>query len=273
MIIKEIDQITLDMTQSFKYLPVNKGSVGSNEIIKYCNNKQIDHNIAAIAKYLYKFKCAPIDYLCRDLEIKDEKKYFGKMMYLVQKRVFNAFVLTDKNDEFTTKDAKVFFTLDYGAIFFLKAIDDNENIENWKATDMMMSGHKVKKCLMLIDFYRMIRKDCEYFHTYHLYVSYGARIRTKAVFKLKEGSELASKYPGVNLIEIVSKNDIIEESTTDMAEKLHSYEKFLCTDGWERNGYKEPPTLLIIGDSQASLKRIKDQISDLKIEKIKYTYF
>ena len=274
MIIKDISEIKTGMTQSFKYTPINKGSVGSNELLKLCEVKQIDKNIAAIAKYLYKFKCAPIDYLCEDLGIEEKDKYFGKMMYLTEKRIFNAFVLTDSNDPFDTKDHNlVFFTLDYGALFLLRAIDDDENIENWKAIDVIMTGLKVKKTIMLLDFYRKIRSDCEYFIPYRLFLSYGARIRTRAMFKAKPDSKLSEKLPGINLVEIVSIDDIFEDNTTNMVEKIHSYEKLLCTDGWSYDGLEEVPTLIILGDSPNSLKRIKEQISDTKIEKIKYMQY
>lgn len=268
MVIKDIKDIRSGLVQSFRYAPINTGSVGGDTILRLCKSGFIDSDMAAIAKYLYKFRCAPISYIVRDLNIADQKKCQDKLNKLVAKRVFNSFVLSETRDEYS-EDGLVFYTIDYGALTLLRAIEEDDNIENWKATDVIMTGLKVKKCLMLLDFYHKIRNKIEYLDPYHLYLTYGARLRTKAELKLKDG-EAINGHTGKFVVEIICEDDLYEGSGTEINSKLTTYEQLICTDGWSYCGFDNPPTLLILGDSQKSLSRIKSNMEGSKIKDVDY---
>lgn len=261
MIINDVKDIREGFVQVFNYTPLNTGSVGGDEVYKLCKTGLIDSDIAAVAKYLYKYKCAPLSYLAQDLNI-DIETLEPKMKELVKKRIFNNFMLADRN-ELYTEDSLLFYTIDYGAIWLLRSIDEDENIENWKAVDNYMTGLKVKKCLMLLDFYRNIRDNVEFFKPYEMYLTYGARLRTKAVFKMKEGKTY--------LLEIVTEDDLLTGAKTNMVEKVMHYEQLLCTDGWKYAGFGEVPNLLILSDSEKVLEKFKDRISDCKVENIDFS--
>lgn len=268
MIINKIEDLGLNQHQAFLFPPINMGSVSGNEIIKLCKSGYIDKDVAATLKYLYKFKCATLDYIVKDMEIADSNKFSKKIKELCKKRILNAFVMTDSKEEFSEKGL-VFYTLDYGALVVLKACEDDDNIENWKASDTIMTGLKVKKSIMLIDLYRKIKPKAEYFKSYPMYLSFGARLRAKAVMSLRDGQAIDGKT-GEFIIEIVCKDDLFDLSESRIEEKTMRYEQLLTTDGWKWAGFVEKPTLLVIGDSAKSLDDFKRRINNVNIEKIAY---
>lgn len=265
MIVQEIKDIGLGYTQSFKYQPLNFGSVSVNKIVDLIESGMIDKDIANIALYLYKFKCAPMDYILRDVEVSDERKVIRKMDELIRNRIFNEFVLTDNREDFTNKGL-VFYTLDYGAILLfriyadklrMKGIED-ENLEAWKSTDLFMPGSKVKRALMVIDLCANL-PNANRFDTYVLYRSYGTKIRSYAVIKQGEETYLA---------EMVCDEDIIEEGETKMTEKLLRYEQLLGTEGWTYY-FDKKPTLLVVAASEKIRKKMQKRLEGIEFP-IKY---
>lgn len=266
MIVKEVNEIGLGFSQSFKYTPLNFGSVITSRIVEMIKAGTIDKDIGKVALYLYKFKCAPMDYILRDCNLEDNRKTIRKMDELVRNRIFNEFVLTDNQEEFTN-DGLVFYTLDYGAILLFRLYEDklrlkgieDENLESWKATDLFMPGTKVKRALMTIDLCASM-PNAERFDTYVLYRSYGTKIRTYATVKQDEEIYLA---------EMLTDGDVIEEGEAKMTEKLLRYEQLLGTDGWTYYFDKEP-TLLIVAASEKIKKTIEKRLEGCQIPKIQY---
>lgn len=259
MIVKELDDIQIGYTQAFKYAPLTFGSYSSNKILALCEAKIIDKDVVTIARYLYKFGCAPLGYILRDHPKMDARKITRKMPELVRNRIFNSFILVSNNERFTT-DGLVFYTLDYGAILLLRSLIEDENLENWKATDLFMTGIKTKKALMIIDFYNSL-KNVEFFNPYMMYASYGAKIKTKAVFKQDNQ---------VYLVECVTKDDLADSSDTAITEKLLHYSQLLGTEGWTYY-FQELPILLILVDSDEAKEIVKKRLEGCNIPKIQYS--
>lgn len=130
MIVKEVSEIEAGYTQAFKYTPLSFGSYSSNKILELCEKGVIDKSVTAIAQYLYKYKCAPLEYIFRDIEGLDERYITRKMDNLVRSRIFNSFKLVSNNEPFDSPEGLVFYTLDYGAILLLRSLVEDENLEN-----------------------------------------------------------------------------------------------------------------------------------------------
>lgn len=258
MIVKNLSDIELGYTQSFRYTPLTFGSYSSNKILSLCESGVIDKEVVSIARYLYKFVCAPLDYILRDIPGLDARKITRKMPELVRNRIFNMFILVSNNEEFTN-EGLVFYTLDYGAILLLRSLIEDENLENWKATDLFMTGVKVKKALMVIDFYNSLEKP-EFYNPYVIYASFGAKIKTKAVFK-QNGQ--------VYLVECVSKDDLADSSDSAITEKLLHYSQLLGTEGWSYY-FSELPTLLVVVDSENAKKIVKARLEGCNIPKLQF---
>lgn len=260
MIIKNVDEIESGFTQAFKYTPLSFGSYSSNKILDLCEKGVIDKSVTAIAQYLYKYKCAPLEYILRDIKGLDERIVTRKMEGLVRNRIFNAFMLVDNNEQFDNSEGMIFYTLDYGAVLLLRNLIEDENLDNWKATDLYMSGIKVKKALMVIDFCNSLG-ETDFYNTYIMYASYGAKLRTKAVFK-QDGK--------IYLVEMVCQDDTLDGATTDMTEKILHYSQLLSTEGWSYY-FEERPILLIVADTDKAKETFKKRLEGCDIPEIKYT--
>lgn len=290
MIVERLEDVGLGFKQSFKYTPLPFGSYSANTILELIKSGVIDRDVIKVTLFLYKFKCATVEYITKNVDLDDERKLVRKLDELVRNRIFNEFVLSDSNDLFDSKGL-VFYTLDYGAILLLRCpgspfvktkkivekdeeeeyvggkdiitnendFTESDNLDNWKATDLFMSGTKALKSLTLIDFCRSLG-EVEYFNTNELFSSYGAKVRTKANFK--QGDK-------TYLVEVVANNDLLEESDSNVTEKLVRYEQLLGTDGWTYY-FKELPTLLIICDSPKAKELVEFRMKDSKVLNIEY---
>lgn len=262
MLVKDIGDIGLGFRQEFKYAPLAFGSFSTNRLLDLVRTKVINSDDVAVCQYLYKFKCAPLEYILRDVKDIDEREVTRKMDSLVRNRILNAFVLTNAKDKFDDVNGTVFYCLDYGAILLLRCLIDDENLENWKATDLIMTGGKVKKALMCIDTYTQL-KEVEFYTTGVTYASYGAKIKTGATFKQDDQ---------IFLTEFVNKTDLMECGETKIIEKILSYEKLLETgdpQGWTYY-FEKKPILLIISDCKETKETMKKRLQGGKIETIQY---
>ena len=253
MLVKDICDIGLGFTQEFKYTPLAFGSFSSNRILELVKTGAIDKDDVKVCQYLYKFKCAPLEYILRDIPDLDPRKVSRNMQSLIRNRILNAFVLTNSKDKYNDVDGLVFYTLDYGAILLLRCLIDDENLENWKATDLFMTGGKVRKALMCIDFYSQL-KEVEFYEPNVVYASFGAKIKTGAVFK-QDGK--------VFLTEFVNKTDLLESSETKIVEKILRYNQLLETDGWTYY-FEKKPILLIVCDCKETKTTMKNRLQKPK---------
>ena len=249
MLVKDICDIGLGFTQEFKYTPLAFGSFSSNRILELVKTGAITKDDVKVCQYLYKFKCAPLEYILRDIPELDPRKTTRNMQSLIRNRILNAFVLTNSKDKYNDVEGLVFYTLDYGAILLLRCLIDDENLENWKATDLFMTGAKVRKALMCIDFYSQL-KNLEFYEPNVMYASFGAKIKTGTVFN-QNGKTF--------LTEFVNRIDLFESSETKIIEKISRYDQLLETDGWTFY-FKEKPTLLIVCDSKETKATMKNRL-------------
>lgn len=262
MLVKDINDIGLGFRQEFKYAPLAFGSFSTNRLLDLVKTKAINSDDVAVCQYLYKFKCAPLEYILRDVKGIDEREVTRKMDSLVRNRILNSFVLTNAKDEYDSVNGLVFYCLDYGAILLLRCLIDDENLENWKATDLIMTGGKVKKALMCIDFYSQLKK-VEFYTPSVVYASFGSKIKAGAVFKQDEQIFLA---------EFVNKTDLLESSETKIIEKILNYEKLLEIGdpaGWTYY-FDKKPVLLIVADCKETKETIKKRLQGSKLEAVQY---
>ena len=265
MVIRDIKEIKDGFVQKFYYTPLPFGSVSHNRILELIQANALNKEDVAVMKYLYHFKCAPVSYIIKDvLPEKDATTLRRRLLDLVKQRILNAFILTNTEDqEFTSSGSEIFFTVDYCAIAILKSGLNDENLDNWKGSDLFMTGVKVKKCLEIIDFYRLVSQHVDYFTVGSLYKAYNSVVRTKATIKMNNT---------IFLTEVVDADDVYEATDSKMLEKILRYEQILGTEGWS-NYFPDsdnPPILLILADTLKSADVYCKRIGETRIPNIRY---
>jgi len=281
MIVKELSEIRAMLTSKFFYTPLPFGSWSSRELLEMLDNidkdakereEFVEMHAIDIMKYLYVHKCAPISYILRDCAPEaNELKLEKYLNSLVKQRMLNCFILTDNDSQPFDENGLVFYTVDYGAVAILRWKLDDEMIENWKATDLFMSGLQVKKQLMLIDFYKYVKGlDLEYWIENQLYKSYEARLRVRGTMKISGK---------VFLVETATADDVLESNSDHLLEKILRYENLLATEGWkyyfateETWNTAKVPTLIVYCDSLETIKFLAPRVGEVKIENLRYAY-
>lgn len=275
MFVNSYKDVKDDQYQKFYYPPESYGSYSSEKIMEMMKLKTITKREVTVMKYLYKFNFAPISYIVRDLfseysenEIKDLKE---KLIYLAKKRIFNMFNLTTEYPQDVNFDfnAEIFFTLDFGAIAILRSLLSDENIDNWKAKNLICTSNKVRKKLMVIDFYQRVKAECgeDAINSFVVKQSFsfrGTRFSNRATLKLRE------KY---FLLEAICDFDLYDGSETYILNKLRNYEEMFNHENvWTYyfDNTEAIPVLIILCDTKNCAERIARQMEGWNIPHVRY---
>lgn len=272
MLLQSYKEINENYDQKFYYPPLSFGSVSTNRIFELLNHKVISKNEVKVMQYLYKFKFASLDmivkYVLSDLDDKD--KFKQNLIHLVKQRILNMFIMTDEDPENIrfSYDGEIFFTLDFGAIVVLRSLLKDENIDDFKTTDLMMHGSKVAKYLMCQELYFRLLRDCpnalKYYVPSQNYAVYQTKFENKATFKVGDN---------VYFLETITESDIYDGSDSKLFAKLTKYEKFLDSDKiWQYyfDNLKNAPILILLCDTYEAASKMAPQIAQLSIPYVRY---
>lgn len=264
-----------DQYQKFYYQPESYGSYSTEKIMEMMKLKTITKREVDVMRYLYRLDFAPISYIVRDLfpEYGDKEvlELRERLILLAKKRVFNMFTLVNEypQDVRFDMDREIFFTLDFGAIAILRSLIPDEDIDNWKAKGLVMTSNKVRKKLMMSEFYHRVKDECgeEAIDSLVLDKPFsfgGNRFSSRAVLKLR------GKY---FLLEAVCDFDLYDGSETYILNKLRNYEEM-----FERNSVisyyfdeaEAVPVLIIVCDERHCADRIAHQMEGWSIPNVRY---
>lgn len=272
-VIKNYQEITNGYSQKFYYQPLHFGSASSAKILELCDKGTIGQLEVAIMRYLLKFRLAAFSQIERDFlsdkkagEVEEEKT---KLLNLVRDRVLNVFILTNEKVSENTrmpKEGEMFFTLDYGAITLLRSLLNDETLDDWKASDALMSDVKVKKACMMIDLYSRLKDEAilNFFNGKTLYSASKVRFSPKATF---------SARGKVFFVEALTEFDTFVGNDSYLFDKLAKFENFLNNEvAWKYffEDQDEAPILIILCENEKTADIFSKRVNELNIPYVYY---
>lgn len=235
-------------------------NVGSNEIVKMMNNKELRDEDLAIAKMLFKLRFLSLTQITRLLKIgNDEASVLAKLNKLVKNRIVNEFVLTDEITDNYNENAFKIYCLDLGGKYLLENYSE-EDVFNWYSTVNMKSVSIISKLMVASELYVRLMETCPEKVLYFNLLP-ELRMKTKVViptFEVGIKSTLGDKT-------IVG--DVVEELDCErrFRERVSIMDSIFDTKCWKKfyGNSDTPPIMFLIATDDITALRFSKGISDM----------
>lgn len=263
--------IPVEMVQMFQYAPSATTSVSERKLAELYAKSIINNEDIEVVKFLYKFAMATPAQIMKALNIENEDTLRQRMNRLIQYRVLNRFMFIQGIETVIQTDAFIVYTIDAGGALLLKHFSMEEDCDNWRIDEILMSAVKVTKRLLVVDFYLRLKEECptrlRYFQIEPMYMTNKIKIIPRFTFCLEvEGNKLY--FIG----DVAVEDELITPDGNKMTNKIARFETFLTTGGWKK--YFETdnmPALIMLSDVDDAALRMAHVISATEIGQTRYT--
>lgn len=263
--------IPVRMVQMFQYAPSATTSVSERKLAELYAKAIINNDDIEIVKFLYKFAMATPSQIMKALRLEDEEYLKQRMSKLIQYRVLNRFIFIDGVETVIPSDALVVYTVDAGGALLLKHFSMEEDCDNWRIDEILMSAVKVTKRLMVVDFYLRLREECptrlRFFQIEPILSVNKVKVIPRFVFAL-EVDGVKKYFVG----DVAVEEELMTPDGNKMVNKIARFETLLSTSGWKKYFDDEvEPVLIMISDIDNASLRLAKAISATEIKQCRYT--
>lgn len=259
------------MVQMFQYAPSATTSVSERKLAELYAKAIITNDDIEIVKFLYKFAMATPAQIMKALHLDNEELLKQRMNKLIQYRVLNRFMFVDGVETSITAEAFVVYTIDAGGALLLRHFSMEEDCDNWRIDEILMSAVKVTKRLLVVDFYLRLSEECptrlKFFEIEPVLTVNKVKIVPRFAFCLEV--EGIKKY---FIGDVAVEEELITPDGDKMRNKINRFETLLTTNGWMKYYEDESePVLIMISDVDNASLRMANAISATEIKQCRYT--
>lgn len=263
--------IPVRMVQMFQYAPSATTSVSERKLAELYAKAIITNDDIEIVKFLYKFAMATPAQIMKALHLDNEELLKQRMNKLIQYRVLNRFMFVDGVETSITAEAFVVYTIDAGGALLLRHFSMEEDCDNWRIDEILMSAVKVTKRLLVVDFYLRLSEECptrlKFFEIEPVLTVNKVKIVPRFAFCLEV--EGIKKY---FIGDVAVEEELITPDGDKMRNKINRFETLLTTNGWMKYYEDESePVLIMISDVDNASLRMANAISATEIKQCRYT--
>jgi len=263
--------IPLRMVQMFQYAPSATTSVSERKLAELYAKAIITNDDIEIVKFLYKFAMATPTQIMKALHLENEELLKQRMSKLIQYRVLNRFIFVDGVEITLPAEAFVVYTIDAGGALLLRHFSMEEDCDNWRIDEILMSSIKVSKRLLVVDFYLRLSEECptrlKSFQIEPVLTVNKTKIIPRFTFCLEV--EGIKKY---FIGDVAIEEELITPDGNKMLNKISRFETLLTTNGWMKYFEDESePILIMISDVDNASLRMAKVISATEIKQCRYT--
>lgn len=263
--------IPVRMVQMFQYAPSATTSVSERKLAELYAKSIINNDDIEVVKFLYKFAMATPEQIMKALRLDNEESLKQRMNKLIQYRVLNRFIFVDGVESVIPSDALIIYTVDAGGALLLRHFSMEEDCDNWRIDEILMSAVKVSKRLLVVDFYLRLREECptrlRFFQIEPVLTVNKVKIIPRFVFALEiEGMQ--KFFVG----DVAVEEELITPDGNKMLNKIARFETLLTTQGWRKYYEDETePILIMLSDVDNAALRLATAISATEIRQCRYT--
>lgn len=259
------------MVQMFQYAPSATTSVSERKLAELYAKAIINNDDIEVVKFLYKFAMATPAQIMKALHLDNEEALKQRMSKLIQYRVLNRFMFIDGPETAIPSEAFIVYTIDAGGALLLRHFSMEEDCDNWRIDEILMSAVKVAKRLMVVDFYLRLSEECptrlRFFQIEPILMVNKVKVIPRFVFCLE--IEGIKKY---FIGDVAVEEELITPDGNKMQNKISRFETLLATNGWKKYYEDETePVLIMISDIDNAALRMAKVISTTEIRQCRYT--
>lgn len=259
------------MVQMFQYAPSATTSVSERKLAELYAKGIINNDDIEVVKFLYKFAMATPAQIMKALRLDNEEALKQRMSKLIQYRVLNRFMFINGVETVIPSDALIVYTIDAGGALLLRHFSMEEDCDNWRIDEILMSSVKVMKRLLVVDFYLRLSEECptrlRYFQIEPILMANKVKVIPRFVFCLE--IEGIKKY---FIGDVAVEEELITPDGNKMLNKITRFETLLATNGWKKYFEDEvEPVLIMISDVDNACLRMANVISATEIKQCRYT--
>lgn len=255
----------------FHYAPSATTSVSERKLAELYAKSIINNDDIKIVEFLYKFSMATPAQIMKALNIENEELLIQRVNKLIQYRVLNRFMFIQGVEPVIPTDAFIVYTIDAGGALLLRHFSMEEDCDNWRIDEILMSAVKVTKRLLVVDFYLRLREECptrlRHFQIEPIYIVNKVKVIPRFVFCLEiEG--LKRYFIG----DVAVEEELITPDGNKMMNKITRFETFLLSQGWKKYfDVDVEPALVMLSDIDNASERMASVISATEIQNTRYT--
>lgn len=239
----------MDYQQLFQYLPSSTMTINVQQLCNLRLRKVVTGLDMTMIHFLYHCGIATIDQLMRLTKCEDESLLIYRITVLTKNRILNRFTFADETEKTIPPDAFIMVSCDKGAALLMKHFSNEESdYDNWRVETTIMTPIKVKKRLLLSEFYLRMLESCPdkifRFDTSPIFSIKRDRITPRFVFTIKQKEE--HRY---YICETVCEDDLSGKSGNSFVQRCLNDEKLNAESIQLLYGEHSMPAILLIAEN------------------------
>lgn len=268
MYVRKNDKINSnELTQLWINEISTNATMSAKKINELKQNRVITEFDIQLIKTLYTFKVAPMTYLMKLMNDFNEDNMKSRLDKLIKFRILNGFMLHNGEEVTLKPDAEIFYTIDTGGITLLTLYTNEEHAMNFQLSSLVMTSGKLKKKLMMMDFYleltRNVGSRLQCFFVDQPMSCNHNRYYPTAVFVVKGKSGEDTPF----ILESMRFDDYYTVGAERIQMKVDSCESIVATKAWKKYfSSAKPPVVLFLVDNLDAAKKVAEIADDSNID-------